>query len=93
MLNTGGYRFKQSRTDKITNIALLMQVVILLVLIIVMGICNYAFTKNNMSAHYLFEKIDNVGLFSVKAALSYYLLFNQLIPLGLSIFTEIYKIF
>lgn len=65
--------------------ALLFQVVFLFVMIIILGFLNYNFTKSHESSEYLFYGIENFELFSMKAALSYYLLLNQLIPIALVI--------
>ena len=66
---------------------------ILFVLITWMGISNRIFTGNHIGYQYLFYGITDVDLFAFKAALSYYLLFNQLIPIALVIVTEVVKIF
>ena len=58
-----------------------------------MGLMNYSFSAKHRNSDYLFYGIDNFGLFAFKAALSYYLLFNQLIPIALVIVTEVAKIF
>lgn len=92
MLNSGNYHFKQSKTERMINITLLIQVAILLVLITWMGFMNYYFTTNNTGAWYLFEGVSDYQLFAFKASLSYYLLFNQLLPLALVIVMEIGKL-
>lgn len=92
MLNQGAFKFKRSRAESITNIIMGLHLLLLLVLIILFGIADYVWATNR-KWDYLFEKIDNYPFFSFKAGLTYYLLFNQLIPMSLVISTEIIKIF
>lgn len=86
------FHFKQSRADKVLNIVLCIHVLILFLLITIMGIAERVFSKEHITSSYIFYKITNLDLFAFKATLSYYLLFNQLIPLGLMIVIEISKI-
>ena len=86
------FKFKRSRAEQITNVIMLMQLILLLVLIITFAIGNYFWSSNRSQYEYLFYGVDNFPFFAFKAFLSYYLLFNQLIPLSLVISTEIVKI-
>ena len=85
-------KFKKSRAEFITNIVLVVHILILGALIFSMGFANYFWSINRESYDYLFYGITNFPLFSFEAGLSYYLLFNQLIPMSLVISLEIVKI-
>ena len=56
-----------------------------------MGFANYFFTKSRRGYSYVYEGISNWELTSLFAALTYYLLFNQLIPIALIGSAEISK--
>ena len=56
-----------------------------------MGFTNYFFTKSRRGYSYVYEGISNWGLNSFYAALTYYILYNQLIPIALVGSAEISK--
>ena len=85
-------KFKKSRAEYITNIVLFSHVCILIFLIVSLGFINYGWSSNRKGYDYLFYGIDNFPLLAFQASLSYYLNFNELIPLSLVISLEVVKI-
>ena len=77
------------------NMIMLVQVFVLAVLILFEGLLAFYFTSaKREGALYIFDGLDDSSpMFAFKALLSYYLLFNMLIPMGLVVCSEISKIF
>jgi magnesium-transporting ATPase (P-type) len=89
VLNQGKYSTKVSHIMYKLNTYMLINICTMFFQAIVMSlICNRIWMSNNASFHYYIfpkgEDID-VNLYSIKAFASFYLIFNGLIPLDLSV--------
>mmetsp|Transcript_14827 Transcript_14827/g.10729 ORF Transcript_14827/g.10729 Transcript_14827/m.10729 type:complete len:131 (+) Transcript_14827:548-940(+) len=62
-------------------------------MVILMALAEYFFSKNHEGMTYAYYGVENFVALAMQAGLSYYLLFNQLLPLSLYIIIEIAKLF
>jgi magnesium-transporting ATPase (P-type) len=69
-----------------------INIILLLLIMLIMGLLNYSFYESHSNHSYIYEGEENMKLFSFKASLTYYLLFNQTIPISLIIVLEIAKL-
>jgi len=93
VLNIGKYKFKTSKHETLFNLFIALQVLSLGIMVVAMGIGEYVFSVNHKSMQYVYEGVDNYVTLALQASLSYYLLFNQLLPLSFYIIVEIAKLF
>ena len=95
MQNLGQYKYKRSRMEQRIQTTLLMNVCFLLLFIITCSIWNGIKTKQLFEEHkYLTDGDDESStLATIKSVLSFYLLFNYLIPLDLAVMLEFNAVF
>ena len=74
---------------------MIINVAILLILVIIMAVLNYFFQKDKIrEGHYILHgSTDSPAFLAFKSGLSFYLLINQIVPVGIVVNTEIVKIF
>ena len=95
MQNLGSYKFKRSQMEKRIGTTLLVNLAISASFIIICSIWNWIKTKDLFETHtYLTDNSDETATStSLKAVISFYLLFNYLIPLDLAVMLEVNAIF
>ena len=95
MQNLGSYKFKRSQMEKRIGTTLLVNLAISATFIIICSIWNWIKTKDLFETHtYLTDNSDETATStSLKAVISFYLLFNYLIPLDLAVMLEVNAIF
>jgi len=94
MQNLGAYKFKRSQMEKRIGTTLLINLGILVLFILISSIWNAIKTKSLYASHiYLTEDSDDSTTTSLSAVVSFYLLFNYLIPLDLAVMLEANAIF
>ena len=96
VLNQGKYKSKVSHIQYQLNTYMVINIVTMFASALIMAlVCNRVWVGNNGKAHtYIFppeEKID-ANLYAFKALASFYLIFNGLIPLDLSVFYLLVKL-
>ena len=56
ILNHGNYRFKQSHVDKMINVVMLWNALVMMALVLIMTLLNFQWTEDRIAAHrYVFE--------------------------------------
>ena len=93
IMNQGSYKTKVSRIEKLFNVVLLVNVIIMLVFALALTIANYSFNQVSFDTHsYIFENssLTKEGT-SGAVFFSFYLLLNSYVPLDLVIIVEISK--
>ena len=95
MQNLGAYKFKRSEMEKRTGVILLFNLGCLITFIIVCSICNFIKTAELFETHsYLTDLIDSTATeVSLLSIMSFYLIFNNLVPLDLAVMLEFNAIF
>ena len=95
MQNLGAYKFKRSEMEKRTGVILLFNLGCLITFIIVCSICNFIKTAELFETHsYLTDLIDSTATeVSLLSIMSFYLIFNNLVPLDLAVVLEFNAIF
>ena len=91
-MNLTKYRIKQSTLEHQTNMALIINVILMLSMAAALSFANYAFTERNYEKYeYLFEDAPSASELAFKVFFSFYLILNSFIPLELPIIIEITK--
>ena len=95
MQNLGAYKFKRSEMEKRTGVTLLINLAILISFITICSICNFVKTAELFENHtYLTDNSDSTASeVSLLSIMSFYLLFNNLVPLDLAVMLEFNAIF
>ena len=95
MQNLGSYKFKRSQMEKRTGTTLLVNLAILISFITISSVWNTIKTKDLFETHtYLTDNSDDTATStSLSAIVSFYLLFNYLVPLDLAVMLEVNAIF
>lgn len=95
MQNLGSYKFKRSQMEKRTGTTLLVNLAILISFITISSVWNTIKTKDLFETHtYLTDNSDDTATStSLSAIVSFYLLFNYLVPLDLAVMLELNAIF
>ena len=95
MQNLGSYKFKRSQMEKRTGTTLLVNLAILISFITISSVWNTIKTKDLFETHtYLTDNSDDTATStSLSAIVSFYLLFNYLVPLDLPVMLELNAIF
>lgn len=91
MQNLGAYKFKRSQMEKRTGTMLLVNLAILIAFIAISSIWNAIRTSDLFETHiYLTDNTEDTSTStSLKAVVSFYLLFNYLVPLDLAVMLEL----
>ena len=86
------YRIKQSTLEHQTNMALICNLILMLIMATSLTIANSAFSTSNREKDvYLFEDAPSSSEMAFKAFFSFYLILNSFIPLELPVVIEISK--
>ena len=95
MQNLGAYKFKRSQMEKRTGTTLYINLATMGFFILVSSIWNALKTKSLFESHYyLTDNVEDTSTTSsLKAVISFYLLFNYLVPLDLAVMLEMNAIF
>lgn len=88
--NLGNYKFKSSAMEQRTQVTLLINLVILIVFIAIASFINGVQTKRLYESHYYLTDLveDSSTEATLKAIVSFYLLFGYLVPLDLAVCLE-----
>lgn len=94
-MNQGKYIFKQSKLYRGINYLMLLNVIVIIVMAGICAFFNYQnITENQDKAKYIFYKSgDNINKMTRDSFFSFYLLFNQFVPMELLISLEMVQIF
>ena len=94
MKNLGAYSFKHSKMEKRLRNTLIINLCFLAFFITICSIWNALKTKSLIENHiYLNWNSNNVTTTSLQSVVSFYLLFDYLIPLDLAVMLELNAIF
>ena len=89
ILNQGSYRFKQSHVDKMINVVLSWNLIIMLTFTLVLTLLNYRWNSMNMGSHwYIFYDSLDTSVLTAKAFGSFFLLNSSFLPLDLAVGLE-----
>ena len=88
--NLGIYKYKRSRMEKRFNETLFTNLLILLLFIVTMAISNGVVTKKLFETHYYLTDNNSTssGEATLLATVSFYILYNYLVPLALAVLLE-----
>lgn len=93
-MNLTKYRLKQSTLEYQLNIALLINLILMLIMATALCLANLFFNYRNRDRHwYIYEKALPNGNISLASFGSFYLILNSFIPLELPVVIEICKFF
>ena len=89
ILNQGSYRFKQSHVDKMINIVLFSNLVVMFSFTIILALLSYSWINVNIDKHhYIFIDSLPAKELAGQAFGSFYLLNNSFLPLDLAVGLE-----
>jgi hypothetical protein len=96
IMNQGRYQYKTSMIDKLTNVMLLCQVIMMFSFSGLLVLGQYRFTKRNQHHDYVFHDMfkeeNDFMLLSGKTFGSFYLLNNSFVPFDMVSMIEIVKL-
>ena len=90
-LNLSKYRFKMSSLEKNVNWILVGNLITMFSLAFICALFNLAFAERNIDDWYVFHDLRSTKELAFKAFLSFWLLYNRMIPLELMVIMEIAK--
>ena len=95
MQNLGKYSFKRSEMEKRIQLTLMINVFFLFIFVTVCTIWNFIVTKKYFAGHYyITDHIDSTATqVSLQAIVTFFLLFNYIIPLDLAVMVEFNAVF
>ena len=93
LMNLNNYRLKQSTLEHQINMALLMNLALMVGIAFLMALANYSFTERERDrCWYVFDKAESSDELSTASFFSFYLMMNSFIPIELPVVIEIAKL-
>ena len=94
IMNQGKYRFKQSSLYKGINALMTLNIILILVIAGIFASKTSTFVNDNYTKmNYIFQDAPNASEQAFTTFFSFYLLFNQFVPMELLIILEMAQIF